>query len=383
MARAWRNWAFESAALDLALRQAGLTLPDALGRSVAAGAVRELARARRSAVGRGDRPALRAEPDGRLQARRRRGVERRRSSTSWRRWAASRRSTSRAATACRSRTRTRWWRCTASCWRRSRRRCSRTRTSSPRVEALLEPVRDRVSFDAPIRRAGDITTRTINVKPSRIGGVRPLLEIYKFCAANGVAMYGGGMGELGIGRGQIELLAALFHADAPNDVAPSAFNAAELADGLPASPLVLDGLGARLPLGLRGVGQRGAGRRRGRAPRRRACRTRPPARRPRAAWRGSPVSSPSRDSAIAARGAAPIRRFSVIARRSRSSASSARPSVLARRATKYCAEPMQIPPRATTGNSRAFGASMCAAARRPRGRRGSPPPRTARPPRAS
>ena len=94
------------------------------------------------------------------------------------------------------------------------------------VEALLEPVRDRLSFDAPIHRVGDITTRTINVKPSRIGGLRPLLEIYEFCAANGVAMYGGGMGELGIGRGQIELLAALFHPDTPNDVAPSAFNAA-------------------------------------------------------------------------------------------------------------------------------------------------------------
>ena len=104
-------------------------------------------------------------------------------------------------------------------------------------------MRDRVSLDAPIHRVGDIgPTRTINVKPSRIGGLRPLLEIYEFCSANGVAMYGGGMGELGIGRGQIELLAALFHADAPNDVAPSAFNAVELADGLPASPLVLDEL---------------------------------------------------------------------------------------------------------------------------------------------
>jgi hypothetical protein len=46
-------------------------------------------------------------------------------------------------------------------------------------------------------------------------------------------MYGGGMGELGVGRGQIELLAALFHADAPNDVAPSAHNE----DDPPASPL--------------------------------------------------------------------------------------------------------------------------------------------------
>jgi hypothetical protein len=45
------------------------------------------------------------------------------------------------------------------------------------------------------------------------------------------------MGELGVGRGQIELLAALFHADAPNDVAPSAYNEDDRPDGLPPSPL--------------------------------------------------------------------------------------------------------------------------------------------------
>jgi hypothetical protein len=50
-------------------------------------------------------------------------------------------------------------------------------------------------------------------------------------------MYGGGMGELGIARGQIELLASLFHPDTPNDVAPSAFNLDELPPGLPSSPL--------------------------------------------------------------------------------------------------------------------------------------------------
>jgi len=49
-------------------------------------------------------------------------------------------------------------------------------------------------------------------------------------------MYGGGMGELGVGRGQIELLAALFHADAPNDVAPSAYNEEDPPGGLPTSP---------------------------------------------------------------------------------------------------------------------------------------------------
>ena len=49
-------------------------------------------------------------------------------------------------------------------------------------------------------------------------------------------MYGGGMGENGVGRGQIQLLASIFHPDGPNDVAPSAFNADPPAD-LPSSPL--------------------------------------------------------------------------------------------------------------------------------------------------
>jgi len=44
------------------------------------------------------------------------------------------------------------------------------------------------------------------------------------------------MGELGVGRGQIELLAALLHADAHNDVAPSAYNEDDPSGGLPASP---------------------------------------------------------------------------------------------------------------------------------------------------
>jgi hypothetical protein len=50
-------------------------------------------------------------------------------------------------------------------------------------------------------------------------------------------MYGGGQFELGPGRGQVQYLASLFHPDAPNDVAPSAFNDQDLRAGLPASPL--------------------------------------------------------------------------------------------------------------------------------------------------
>jgi hypothetical protein len=50
-------------------------------------------------------------------------------------------------------------------------------------------------------------------------------------------MYGGGQFELGYGRGQIQALASLFYADAPNDVAPADYNLGDPRPGLPASPL--------------------------------------------------------------------------------------------------------------------------------------------------
>ena len=114
----------------------------------------------------------------------------------------------------------------------------RSRSIAQRLGEHLE----RVSYDAPIRSAEDIGAtplagRVVNVKPSRIGTLRALFEVYARCARERRPMYGGGMGELGVGRGQIELLAALFHADAPNDVAPSAYNEDDPAGGLPASPL--------------------------------------------------------------------------------------------------------------------------------------------------
>jgi hypothetical protein len=101
---------------------------------------------------------------------------------------------------------------------------------------------ERVSYDAPVRSAGDtgatpLAARVVNIKPSRIGGLRELFDVYTRCAREQRPMYGGGMGELGVGRGQIELLAALFHADAPNDVAPSAYNKQHPPDSLPPSPL--------------------------------------------------------------------------------------------------------------------------------------------------
>ncbi len=109
------------------------------------------------------------------------------------------------------------------------------------AERLADHV-ERVSYDAPIHDAGDIGAtplagRVVNVKPSRIGTLRALFDVYERCTREGRPMYGGGMGELGVGRGQIQLLASLFHADAPNDVAPSVYNEDDPAGGLPASPL--------------------------------------------------------------------------------------------------------------------------------------------------
>ena len=112
----------------------------------------------------------------------------------------------------------------------------------PEIAERLGDHLERVSYDSPIRSAEDIgatplAARVVNVKPSRIGSLRALFEVYARCARERRPMYGGGMGELGVGRGQIELLAALFHADAPNDVAPSAYNEDDPPGGLPASPL--------------------------------------------------------------------------------------------------------------------------------------------------
>lgn len=110
------------------------------------------------------------------------------------------------------------------------------------TEPILAQHRERFSWDAPIHSIEDIQSllyppRMVNIKPSRLGGLRNLLDAFDFCAAQGIGNYGGGQFELGVGRGQIQYMASLFHADAPNDVAPTGFNLPEPALGLPASPL--------------------------------------------------------------------------------------------------------------------------------------------------
>jgi hypothetical protein len=107
---------------------------------------------------------------------------------------------------------------------------------------VLEPHRDRLTWDAPIHSVEDIQAlrwkpRMINVKPSRFGTLRRLFDTYDYCEQEGIGCYGGGQTELGVGRDQIQYLASLFHPATPNDTAPAAYNNPELAEGLPTSPL--------------------------------------------------------------------------------------------------------------------------------------------------
>jgi hypothetical protein len=116
---------------------------------------------------------------------------------------------------------------------------------TPETEELLEPHADRVTWDAVIHSVADIEAlrwppRTVNVKPSRFGSVERLFAAYDYCDASGIGAYGGGQWELGAGRGHIQLLAALFHPDTPNDVAPGGFNATEPPADLPESPLAVE-----------------------------------------------------------------------------------------------------------------------------------------------
>jgi hypothetical protein len=127
---------------------------------------------------------------------------------------------------------------------------------TPETDPVLEPHRDRITWDAPIHSWADVEAlpfapKCLNCKPSRFGTVRRLFEFYERCEEHGIALYGGGQFELGAGRGQIQVLASLFHADAPNDVAPGGYNAPEPQPGLETSPLApnLERFGFRRGLG--------------------------------------------------------------------------------------------------------------------------------------
>lgn len=124
-----------------------------------------------------------------------------------------------------------------------------------RVAAVLAEAGVRVSFDYPIRGVEDVESQApepvaINVKPSRFGSIESVLETVAFCQEAGLDLYGGGQFELDVGRGQIQVLASLFYPDGPNDVAPAPYNDPTVPASLPVGPLEL----AEGPHGFRGPG---------------------------------------------------------------------------------------------------------------------------------
>lgn len=111
-----------------------------------------------------------------------------------------------------------------------------------KTEPVLRQHHDRITWDAPIHSLTDIVDlpfepKALNIKPSRFGSLEKLFAAYDYCLDNEITMYGGGQFELGPGRQQIQYLASLFHPSSPNDVAPAGYNDPKPAVNLPASPL--------------------------------------------------------------------------------------------------------------------------------------------------
>jgi L-alanine-DL-glutamate epimerase-like enolase superfamily enzyme len=251
-ARDYRRWAVESAALDLALRQAGRSLAEALGRdarpvtfvvSLRLGEPASLAPvAHRLALYPGLRFKLDPTPD----------------------WDDELLAALRATRAVDSVDLKGAYRGTpvdnpadAKLYRRVAEGLPGTWIEDPDLSdaeaaAALEPHRDRITWDAIIHSVADIEAlpfppRMLNIKPSRFGSVRALFDTYEYCEGRGIGTYGGGQFELGPGRGQIQYLASLFSPDSPNDVAPVGFHDPEVRTELPTSPL----LPAPAPTGFR------------------------------------------------------------------------------------------------------------------------------------
>lgn len=108
--------------------------------------------------------------------------------------------------------------------------------------ALFKGSEQRISWDAPITDVTSIKNCPfppdwLNIKPSRCGTVENLLDVIEYCLDNGIQMYGGGQTELSVGRQHIHALASLFYPDAPNDIAPRRYNELKPTTGLPTSPL--------------------------------------------------------------------------------------------------------------------------------------------------
>lgn len=114
---------------------------------------------------------------------------------------------------------------------------------TPETSPVLADHLRRLSWDEPVHGIEDLESLpgtppgALNIKPARFGSLGALFAAYDLCAATGIVSYGGGMFELGPGRGQLQYLASLFHPNGPNDLAPPEYNMAQYDGVLPPSPL--------------------------------------------------------------------------------------------------------------------------------------------------
>jgi hypothetical protein len=116
----------------------------------------------------------------------------------------------------------------------------------PKLTEETRPLFDghehRVTWDFPITGVESIEElpfqpEWLNIKPSRFGSVESLFDSIEYCVERGIGMYGGGQTELSVGREHIHALASLFYPGGPNDIAPRGYNDPEPSPGLPTSPL--------------------------------------------------------------------------------------------------------------------------------------------------
>jgi L-alanine-DL-glutamate epimerase-like enolase superfamily enzyme len=110
------------------------------------------------------------------------------------------------------------------------------------TRSLFEGHEGRVSWDHPIEGVDSVRALPrepdwLNVKPSRFGSVESLLDTVEYAHEHDIRLYGGGQFELGAGRAHLHALASLFYPDGPNDIAPRGYNVPDRPAELPGSPL--------------------------------------------------------------------------------------------------------------------------------------------------
>jgi hypothetical protein len=240
-ARYYRRWAFESAALDLALRQNGLSLQDAVGRVAQPVAFVVSMRLDDLAGLAALRALRRSDPDLRFKLDPTAGWDHEllaELASFDRVDVVDMKGLYRNATVAMEPE--------LELYRRVFDALPRAWIEDPAVAdhtmELLDRHRDRITWDEPIHGVDDIEAlpwrpRHLNLKPARFGSVRRLFDTYDYCAAHEIGAYGGGMFEQGPGRGQLQYLASLFHPDTPNDIAPSGYNGQVVPPDLPRAPL--------------------------------------------------------------------------------------------------------------------------------------------------